>query len=1006
MSDDVGGSRALDLLHPQVRALVDERGWELTPVQQAATADLVAGRDRILVAPTGSGKTEAAVLPLASRALAEGWEGLSILYVTPLRALNRDIDRRLARLLEPLGLSVGLRHGDTSQKERTKQSRNPPNLLVTTPETAQIMLLGSRLREHLASVRAVVLDEVHDMAASERGAQFLIGLERIGALEGTLGRAQRIGLSATVGNPAEVARWMSADAEPIFGPAPRTTKVTVHRETPSPEDELLAGEWAISPKSIAAFRHLAHTLIEDSPSLVFVNSRSAAETVAQRLASIVPEITVGVHHGSLAAETRREMEEALRAGELHGLICTSSLELGIDIGAIRRVHQLNSPRAVDRMLQRVGRAEHHLGGTGRGDVLAWEIDDIAECAVIARRAMAGELEGVEWRTDPGIVAANQFLQMAAERGVVPIAQATELLRRSTIFREWNEDDTLAVLRVLDDRWLLRLIDEPAESDPTIWHPRMWEGLASQANAGAKPDDSVPPERPPWDEEHADEDKQKWLRAMLPHIPEIHQNGWFSPAGRLGRNRTEHISMIPDEISYRVRDAVTRKTLGSVDEAFVLSLNDTGQDEAGRPRRFVMAGRTWMIVDADPEQTELLVAPVKDTGEAPVWAGELPPVPIEVALEVGRLRRSAASAIGTMEAGPTDIDFDEYPLSDEARADLLNAVAQHLDAAESLPTDTTLTIENRKNTIILNTCRGSKINETLAHFIQAMGSMREGKMGTTLIDPYRIAFRVPGTTAGHVMEWLTETSPEALDTILRMTIPNGRALRWRLVQVARKMGVLQKAADPRRVNLQGLMQRYRGTPVVEEALSKLFHERMDIEGTMDLIREIQAGSVEVIHTPTGPLGLSPKAERDLLLPAWSDAQLRERLETRLLAERCVLICLNCKDKTRKRVGRMEDRIEPCPGCSGTMRACAPERMESMLVDWINSTDPKDRGRMKKNAELIRTHGHDAVLAMMARGVAEGTATRLLRGHTRGDRIKLLRAIHNAELQYAKTRRYWG
>jgi len=240
----------------------------------------------------------------------------------------------------------------------------------------------------------------------------------------------------------------------------------------------------------------------------------------------------------------------------------------------------------------------------------------------------------------------------------------------------------------------------------------------------------------------------------------------------------------------------------------------------------------------------------------------------------------------------------------------------------------------------------------------------------------------------------------------MTIPNGRALRWRLVQVARKMGVLQKKVDPRRVNLQGLMTRYRGTPVVEEALSKLFHERMDIEATMDLIREIQNGDVEIVHTATGPLGMSPKAERDMLLPAWSDAQLRERLETRLLAERCVLICLNCQDKTRKRVGKMEDRIEPCPRCNGTMRACAPERMEAMLAGWVTSRDPKDRGRMNKNAELIRTHGHDAVLAMMARGVAEGTATRLLRGHTRGNRIALLRAIHNAELQYARTRRYWS
>ena len=172
-------STPLDRLHPKVRGLVEELGWTLTPIQNESMAEIVDGKHRLLLAPPGSGKTEAAVLTLASRALEEGWEGLSILYVTPLRALNRDIDRRLAEMLEPLGLSVGLRHGDTSQKERTRQSRNPPNLLVTTPETTQIMLLGSRLRQHLAGLKAIVLDEVHDLAASERGSQLLVGIERI-----------------------------------------------------------------------------------------------------------------------------------------------------------------------------------------------------------------------------------------------------------------------------------------------------------------------------------------------------------------------------------------------------------------------------------------------------------------------------------------------------------------------------------------------------------------------------------------------------------------------------------------------------------------------------------------------------------------------------------------------------------------------------------------------------------------------------------------------------------
>ena len=173
MSGESAGS-----LHPKVGELVSNLGWKLTPIQEASIPDLMKGLDRVLVAPTGSGKTEAAILPLVSRCLEEGWSGLSILYITPLRALNRDIDRRLAEMLEPLGLSVGLRHGDTPQKVRTKQSKSPPNLLVTTPETAQIMLLGSRLRTHLAGVKAVVLDEVHDLASSERGAQLLVGLER------------------------------------------------------------------------------------------------------------------------------------------------------------------------------------------------------------------------------------------------------------------------------------------------------------------------------------------------------------------------------------------------------------------------------------------------------------------------------------------------------------------------------------------------------------------------------------------------------------------------------------------------------------------------------------------------------------------------------------------------------------------------------------------------------------------------------------------------------------
>ena len=990
---------AIGRLHPKVRKLVTQLGWDLTPIQEEATIDLCNGHDRLLVAPTGSGKTEAAILPVVSRAIEENWEGLSILYITPLRALNRDIDRRLSRLLEPLGLTVGLRHGDTTQKERTKQSKKPPNLLITTPETTQIMLLGSRLRKHLSGVKVIILDEIHDLAGSERGAQLMVGLERIADLNSD--SFQRIGLSATVGNPKEVAKYMGKNATPILGPAPRFTEVIVHKEKPSAEDEILSVQWSVSPNSIAAFRRLANSLIQDSPSLIFVNSRSAAETVAQRLSAIVPEIKIGVHHGSLAAETRKSMEDQLRNGELNGIICTSSLELGIDIGSIKRVHQLQSPRAVDRLLQRMGRAEHHLGGTGRGEILAWEVDEISECAVIARKAMTSELEGIEWQTDPGVVAANQFIQLGIERSVVPLEKANEIIEKCSLFKEWNYESSMGILRVLNDRWLIRLIENPEDSDVTKWPARLWEELASRSSQ------KIPEKRPPWDEEQKDSDKIKWRKAMVKVLPESLKKGWYSPSGKASKSRTDHISMIPDEISYRVRDVVTRTVLGSVDEAFVLSLNnDASDDSLGRARRFVMAGRTWQIVDADPEQEELLVAPIKETGEAPVWAGELPPVPKEVAREVGSLRRSIAITLGAIEDDGNTIQFDDYPLSPSARESLVYTVSEHIDATGVLPDEKTVTIEERKGVIVLNTCAGSKINETLAYLIQAFGSLKEGKMGRTLIDPYRISIQIPGTNPADILGWLQDTPPAALPSLMRMTIPNGRAVRWRVVQVARRMGVLQKGIDPRKVNLQGLMRRWKGTPVIEEALSKLFHERMDIDSTMDFLTSIQNGDVKILLTPPGPLGQSIKSEKDLLLPSWSDKELREHLEVRLLNERAVLVCLNCKNVTRRRVEKFSERIEPCSTCSGTMQACSPERMEAMLVDWVESRDPKISGKMTKNAELIRTHGKDAVICMMGRGIAEETATRILRGHIFGERVRLLRSIHNAELKYASTRRYWS
>ncbi|MEE2759000.1 MAG: DEAD/DEAH box helicase [Candidatus Thermoplasmatota archaeon] len=1003
-----------DLLCNPLSTYLKEAGWKATPIQAAAIKPLLGGNDRILVAPTGSGKTEAAVFPLLSQASTQQWGPMSILYVTPLRALNRDIDRRLEKWAKIVGLTVGLRHGDTSQAERNRQSRKPPHLLVTTPETLQIMMTGKRLREHLKNVHAVVIDEIHELAASERGAQLLVGVARVEELARR--KIQRIGLSATIGNPTEIAKWISPEfGEAISAPSPRKTEIRITCSKPEDQDEAIALEHNTSPKAMASLRMLARRLKDDAPALIFVNSRSAAETVASRLSTFDKTLDVGIHHGSLSAEMREEMENRLQNGEIHALVCTSSLELGIDVGSVSHVHQIQSPRAVERLLQRVGRADHVLGGTGKGDLIVWEPDEIGESAVIARRAIKGELEGIVWRRMPRNVAANQMVLMTLSEGIIPLAATTSLLKRTSIFNKWNDKDTLALARILDDRWLLRLVENPMTSDPLTWAPSLWRQLAEGKD--------VPAERPTVEEVEVTEesDINHWREILRDNLPEHLKHGWTSAGARTRQYMMKHLSMIPDEQRYIVRDSVTRRAIGSVDEAFVLSLNDSGQETDGLPRRFVIVGRTWEIIEADPEKSELLVAPAGPGGHVPIWSGELPPVPAEIAREVGALRRKVkeladgsinnhaeeVERIDLIGGGQPETEIEDYPLAPDALDILMTAITEHVDAASNLPDERHIDIETRRDAIVVHSCNGSRINETLAHFLQAMASTIEGKMGRVIVDPYRISLQVPGLRGTHVIEWLTETPPEGLPSIMRVTIPNGRQLRWRLVQVCKVMGVLQSGVDPRKVNLSGIIQRYKGTPLMDEALDKLFSERMDIDGAIDLLKAIQSGIVSVEQRSPGRLGVSPRTERDMQLPDWSNIEVRKRLEGRLLNERVLTICLHCQATTRFRVARYSEIEKKCTVCKATMRAVAREGLADELKKWVRSDESKIKNRMMRNAEMVQNRGLDAILCLMGRGVGEDTATRILRANPMGcKRDDLLKSIHDAEIQYARTRRFWG
>ena len=994
-------------LDESLQKALDERGWKPTPVQQVTQDEISSGGDRLVVAPTGSGKTMAAILPLLDRCLKEEWSGMSILYITPLRALNRDVDRRLEEITQAVGLRLGLRHGDTTQSERTKQVRNPPNIMITTPETFQIMFTGSKLRELLKSVQAVVIDELHEMADGERGWQLSVGISR---LESFIGRTvQKVGLSATVGNPKQVAKWLSDEAESIVAVAPRSTELSVDAVIQMPEDEIGSLELAISPRAHATLRGLADIISKNNPCLIFVNSRNSAETVSQRLTAIAPDLLIGVHHGSLAKETRTKMENDLREGKLQGLVCTSSLELGIDVGTVNHIVQIRSPRSVDRMLQRVGRADHRLGGIGRGNLLSWESDDLFESAVIARKAVAGEIEAVEWRDRPLSVAANQIVMMVHSHGALPINEITESISGACQFRDWSDEDTISIGKILADRWVIRCVDEPSTIPWYRWPHDVWKELQ---NNSKKPLPEMP-------KLAHDEEPSEQLRKLSFNLPKRFAKGWLSRSGRTREWVGKHLSMIPDKQSYRVRDAVTRQPLGNVDEAFVLSLNDGGEEQDGTQRRFVMAGRTWIVVDADPEQSELLVAPVSDQGHAPQWVGELPPTPADVAREAGRLRRLFAIDLGLMEDEIVDqIDkaellkgestIDEYPLNGEAKGILADIISTHFASAQMIPSDRLITIEDRTDALVINSCQGNRINEALGHYLLAMASTRSGKWGRLIVEPCRISLQVGGVTPREIIEWLNETPPEALEGVLSVTLPNSREVRWRFAQIAKIFGILRHGVDPRKINIQALLKKYRGTPVLKEVLSKLFHERMDVVGASDVMRAIQSGLIGLEVSAMGPLGISSRSEKDLLLPNFDNQQVRARLEGRLMNERAVLCCLRCHAVRRFRVARYPEisDAKTCLKCKGQMLACSREGLEKQLLDWVKSDEEKTRDRMMKNAQSVANRGMDAILALMGRGVGEVTCQRIMRKVQRGDKEGLLEAIHIAEIEYARTRRFWG
>jgi len=464
----------------------------------------MAGKNLLLIAPTGSGKTEAVLLPIFDQLVRiPNRQGISVIYITPLRALNRDLLKRLDFWSRKLAFTVEIRHGDTPQKERRRQSLKPPDFLVTTPETLQAILPGRRMQAHLRHVRWVVIDEVHELADDRRGVQLTVGLERLRRI--TNREFQRIGLSATVGNPEQVAAFIAGESSiEVLQVSPhKEAKYFVEFPHPTDEDQIVAQSLYTAPEAAARLDRIWELVENHDSTLIFVNSRTNAETLGSKFHLL--KRNVAVHHGSLPREERVRVENDFKNQRTKALVCTSTLELGIDIGNVDLVIQYMSPRQVSSLIQRVGRSGHRLDRVSEGTIVAVSTDDILESVAAVQRALQKRVEPVKIQEKALDVLAHQIAGVVLEsEDKLKAEEAYTLIRRAYPYRELAREE--------------------------------FEKIASFL------------------------EKMRYLRR---------DRGFLLRGSRARQYYFENLSMIPDERRYQVIDLSTQQSVGILGEEFMM-----------------------------------------------------------------------------------------------------------------------------------------------------------------------------------------------------------------------------------------------------------------------------------------------------------------------------------------------------------------------------------------------------------------------------------------------------
>jgi ATP-dependent Lhr-like helicase len=885
----------LPQFHPAVRAWFDSAFPQgATPAQLDAWPAIASGRHALIAAPTGSGKTLAAFLAAIDTLMREGAAGqlqdvTRVVYVSPLKALSNDIQRNLdaplagiSRELINLGLQAPairaqVRTGDTSQTERAMMRRTPPHILVTTPESLYLLLTSASGREMLTTVRTVIVDEIHAVAQSKRGAHLALTLERLAA--NAAQPIQRIGLSATQKPIEVVAQFLvgqgaeKGDSPPFRqaslelgdelvrkgGLSPFSAPIIVNsghtRERdigivmpPAPLEAVMSGEvWG------AVYDQLATLIQEHHTTLVFANTRRMVERVSRHLAERLGETAVAAHHGSLSKETRFDAEQRLKAGTLKVMVATASLELGIDIGDVELVCQLGTPRSISVFLQRVGRANHSVGGVPKGRIFPSSRDELMDCVALLDSVRRGELDRLHIPAHPLDVLSQQIVAEVAAREYRE-DELFDLFRGAYNYRNLDRKDFDAVVRMLADG-----ISTKRGRRGTYLHRDAVNGIL-RARKGAR-------------------------------LTAITCGG-----------------AIPDNADYQVILEPTGIFVGTLNEDFAI--------ESLAGDIFQLGNTSYRILRVEAGKVRVEDAKGQPPS-IPFWLGEAPARTDELSASVSRLREDIEALLpdvkGETVARAVDTVAARYQLVHSGAQQLVEYLAGAKAVLTKLPTLDTLVFERFFDEsggmqLIIHAPFGARIN-------RAFGLSLRKKFCRTFNFELQAAATEDaiilslGETHSFELESVARflNSQTVEDTLIQAMLDSPMfTARWRWnasisLAIRRNMGGKRTPPQIQRMASEDLIavvfpdqiacaenlsgpREIPDHPLVKQTLHDCLHEAMDIDGLQRLLRGLEAGDIKVVarDLPTP----SPLAAEILTARPYAfldDAPLEER-RTNAVAQR--------------------------------------------------------------------------------------------------------------------------